>query len=257
MAGPGYTVIMENEEWSKLPKLTAVESLKEVGELPIELYPVRSMAKDLAAKWIKERRKYSRQTEYQEDLTAVVLAAALSYATQEFNLPGRLAGNPSNSAIDRIIAVAPKGKVLANQVNGSTLQIVCTEGIQLKNRSINEAILARIKVKHTKGRSYSEGIQLAIFVTQEDWKIKVNSLIKEVEKDKHYSCYWVIAPLLEKKGAKFIVNYLGLEPESRGQGQIIVDIDGGIRARFLGLYLKDGRLDDVAEFVKYLKGKIA
>jgi len=247
---------MHYQEWDNLPRLKPIENLKDVGKIPIELnLGVFAIAKDLSEKWVKNRETYSKQTGFQEDLVALILTIAVTYATQELHAPGRLAGNPSNSAVDRIIAVPPKVKSLANEVNGLTLQVVSTAGINLHNREVNSAILQRIKDKHKKGRSYTEGLQLAVFVTQDDWQIEIDQLIDVIEKERHYSSYWVILPLARKKDAIFVVNYLGLDKKDRGQGQVTVSIKDGIRARFLGLYLQDGRLDDVKEYVEYLKSK--
>lgn len=251
---------MSKDDWDKLPIVKNEYHETDLGRIALEVYPqgisLVNYAKKLYKDWVADRNSLLANTERQEDLVGFILTVAISYMTHEHHLPARLLGNDPNSAIDRMVVTGMKTKSMPMDTEGSAFQIVCTEGETLdSDRSANAAILRKIAHKHKKGKSYADGLQLAVLVTQEDWKIESNALISELSKESLFSSYWVISVMND--GKTFVVNNLNQNPDFECRGQIVVDFSDGIKARHLYLFLKDGNLDDVVEFLAHFKQKVS
>lgn len=244
---------MANSEWDKLPTVEREYYPKDGDRIPLDVYPdtgsLISYAESIYQDWIKDRDIVLQSTDSQEDMVGLLLAIAIAYMDHKYHLPARLKDNSQNSAIDRMVIGAMTEKSMPNDTEGTAFQIVCTLGEELdSDRSVNGAVLRKVAHKHKKGQSYADGLQLAIFVVQPDWKVDTNALITELKKIKMFSGYWLVLPLNDDR---FIIDYLRRDGGMQGQGQIIVDISSGIKARHMGLYRQDGKLDDVVEFLSH------
>ena len=209
----------------------------------------------LAAKWIDQDPLVIGNTVFQEDLTAMIISAGLSYMRGIALIPARLEANEQNSAVDRVIVDASEVAFSKNSVSGSQIQIVSTYGEKLDNvDAINKIILGRVEKKHSRGIGYSENVNLAVLVTQDDWKVDINELVEKIFKERRYEGYWIILPLMtDGKHARFAVNYLYPEQEhsKRGEAQLVVDITDEVEVRHLYFYGQDGMLDNLVEYLKF------
>lgn len=245
---------MSSDDWDKLPLVKNEYHDTDLGRIPLDVYPhgmsLLNYAKQLHNDWSSNKGRVLHDTQAQEDLVGFVMAIAISYMTHDYHLPARIKSNNPNNAIDRMVVTGMKTKSMPLDTEGSAFQIVCTEGEPIdSDRDANVAILNKIAHKHKKGQPYADGLQLVVFVTQEDWKIDGNALLQVLKKNSIFSSYWILSVMNDKK--TFVVNNLNQNPDFGGRGQIVVDFSDGIKARHLYLFLQDGKLDDVVEFLKH------
>jgi hypothetical protein len=248
---------MISSEWDKLPVVKREYYPKAGGRIALDVYPNKgsliSYAESVYQEWVKDREAVLRSKDLQEDMVGLLLAIATAYMDHKYYLPARLKDNNPDDAIDRMVIGAMTEKSMPNDTEGTAFQIVCTIGEDLDlDRSVNGAILRKVAHKHKKGQAYADGLQLAIFVAQSDWKVDTNQLIADLKKIEMFSGYWLVLPLNDNK---FIVDYLRRDGGMQGQGQMIIDISNGIKARHMGLYEKDGKLDDVIDFLNHFNSQ--
>jgi hypothetical protein len=251
---------MSNYElWKKLPVFSAknVERKLIATELIVLKNP-GSQLSDLSHKWKKQDMTIISSTDYQEDLVAILISASLGYLTAEAYLPACLAVNAQNSAVDRVIVSQSDDARFENEFAGLQVQIVSTHGLNSEySDQITELIINRVKQKTAKGATYSEGINLAVLVTQTDWSFNARELTERLAGESSYEGLWVILPMNIEDRISFAVNYFQSGEDEFGEGQLIVDITDNIMVRHIYLYQLDGKLDDLIEYMtfKYIQKK--
>lgn len=237
--------------WDKLPKFTPnyVQEKTDMMRLRVVSNP-GNYANTLANKWLTNNPATIGSTEFQEDLAGLLVAATVSYMTAKPHVPAQLEDKDPRTSIDRVIATNFKNASSSDEVEGACLQVVSTYGGPHQQPSnINDLIMERVRHKHKHGPSYAKHVELAILVTQRDWKYEADLVSNKLLDDPLFSSYWTILPLNRPGRAIFALNYHPLEKENRGEGQVVVDITDDVLVRHLYLYQQDGKLDNLTKYL--------
>ncbi len=194
------------QEQQRMPKVRA--TTHEIGiKKPIlqQAGPGNYLFSKIVPVLVGDNRKKTLEvdTDFQENLTAHLIAMCVSVMTHEAYLP------IFPDATDGQASIFDVGFMNASSI-GAEVQVVCTASgpNPVPAEKIDDLIWNRIQVKHKKPYSLPLNAHLAVLCVQGEYSVDFELLRNRLRSENKFDSYWLIMPYGKPGPCTFIVSYL-------------------------------------------------